>query len=341
MTPKPFLAPFQGRINEKPPIWMMRQAGRYLSEYRAIRAKASSFLDFCYTPELAIEATLQPIRRFGFDAAIIFSDILVIPDALGQNVRFVEGEGPRLDALADRSAIEQLSSTLDFGKLEPVYAALRGTRAALPKETALIGFCGAPWTLATYMIGGRGTPDQAPARLFAYAQPEVFALLIERLTKACIEHLDRQIAAGAEVVQIFDSWAGPLPEAEFRLWCEGPISTITKAIKARHPMVPVIAFPRGIAGGFAEFAERSGVAGLSLDTASRLAAVRAALPDTIVTQGHLDPLVLVAGGVKLDTAIDDILDVTRGTRHVFNLGHGILPHTPVEHVERLVEKVRG
>ncbi|KAF0231899.1 MAG: uroporphyrinogen [Beijerinckiaceae bacterium] len=341
MPAKPFLATFSDSLPKRPPIWLMRQAGRYLAEYRAIRAKASSFLDFCYTPELAIEATLQPIQRFGFDAAIIFSDILVIPDALGQGVRFVEGEGPRLDALEDRAAIEALAGTLDLDKLEPVYAALRGVKATLPPETTLIGFCGAPWTLATYMIGGRGTPDQAPARAFAYRDREGFSLLIDRLVEACILHLVRQIEAGAEAVQIFDSWAGTLPEAEFLVWSQQPIARIIRGVKAQFPTVPIIAFPRGIAGGFSGFIRETGADAISLDTAARLSEARASIPANVVTQGNLDPLVLIAGGAALDLAIDRILESTRGTRHIFNLGHGILPQTPIAHVERLIERVRG
>lgn len=331
----------QPNAPKRPPLWMMRQAGRYLPEYRKIRASAKSFLDFCYTPELAIEATLQPIRRFGFDAAIIFSDILVIPDALGQSVRFAEGEGPRLEPLAGPDAIRGLPDQLDIGKLEPVYEALRGTRAALPAETALIGFCGAPWTLATYMIAGRGTPDQAPARSLAYAEPEVFGLLIDKLVAACSGHLVAQIEAGAEVVQIFDSWAGPLPEHEFRLWCEKPVAEIVRRVRKRCPGVPIIAFPRAVSGGLARFSGEVMPDAIGLDTAARLRDARASIPATIVTQGNLDPLVLVAGGKALDRAIEDILETTAGHRHIFNLGHGILPPTPIEHVERLVEKVRG
>lgn len=341
MSAKPFLDVFRSAQPARPPIWMMRQAGRYLAEYRAIRSQAKNFLDFCYTPDLAIEATLQPIRRFAFDAAIIFSDILVIPDALGQGVRFAEGEGPRLDALETREALQGLSKKLDRAKLGPVYEALRGTRAALPKETTLIGFCGAPWTLATYMIAGRGTPDQAPARTFAYRDPEAFAGLIDLLTDACIDHLIAQIEAGAEVVQIFDSWAGTLPLREFQAWGEKPVTTIIAAVKARFPNVPVIAFPRAISGGYNRFVTATKCDAISLDTSAVLTEARAALPDSVVTQGNLDPLVLISGGKALDQAIDDILLAVSGKRHIFNLGHGILPQTPIEHVERLVARVRG
>lgn len=339
---KPFLDLFRlPEAPRRPPLWMMRQAGRYLPEYREIRATAASFLDFCYTPDLAVEATLQPIRRFGFDAAIIFSDILVIPDALGQGVRFAEGEGPRLDPLAGPDAIRALPTELDLERLAPVYEAIRETRAALPRETALIGFCGAPWTLATYMIAGRGTPDQAPARGMAYAEPAAFQLLIDKLAKACADHVIAQIEAGAEAVQIFDSWAGPLPERAFRAWCEKPVADIVARVRSSYPDVPIIAFPRAVSGGFGRFAEEVKPDVIGLDTAARLGEARAAIPRTIVTQGNLDPLVLIAGGAALDQAIDDILEATTGSRHIFNLGHGILPSTPIAHVERLVEKVRG
>ncbi len=331
---------FAGRVEARPPVWLMRQAGRYLPEYREVRATARDFLSFCYTPELAIEVTLQPIRRFGFDASIIFSDILVIPDALGQRVRFVEGEGPRLDAIETPEALQALATTLDEEKLQPVYEALRGVRAALPASTSLIGFCGAPWTLATYMIAGQGTPDQAPARLFAYRHREAFAKLIDTLTESCITHLVRQIEAGAEIVQVFDSWAGPLPLAEFEAWCVEPVARITRAIRSLYPHVPVIAFPRAVAGSLNGFVERTGVQAISLDTAARLAEVRASLPAHIVTQGNLDPLVLISGGDALDRAVDDIRAATAGLLHIFNLGHGILPQTPIPHVERMLERIR-
>lgn len=338
---KPLLDLFNGKPGVTPPLWLMRQAGRYLPEYRAIRQKASSFLDFCYNVDMAVEATLQPIRRFGFDAAIIFSDILVIPDALGQKVRFAEGEGPRLEAIENRQGFSCLSDALDLKKLDPVYEALRQVRHALPKQTTLIGFCGAPWTLATYMIAGRGTPDQAPARQFAYADPEGFASLITRLEGACVTHLSKQIEAGAEVVQIFDSWAGVLPEAEFLKWCLEPVANIVSALKILHPDVPVIGFPRAVAGRLDRFVLETNVDAIGLDTAARLKDTRMDMPDHIVTQGNLDPLVLIAGGQALDSAVKRICDATAGTRHIFNLGHGILPSTPIAHVERLVELVRA
>ncbi len=337
----PFLAALAGKAASHPPIWLMRQAGRYLPEYREIRAKARDFLHFCYSPEMAIEATLQPIRRFRFDASIIFSDILVIPDALGQSVRFAEGEGPRLEALETPDDFRRLSGQLDLELLAPVYEAIRGVRASLPSDVTLIGFCGAPWTLATYMVGGRGTPDQAPARNFAYRYPEAFAALIDRLVASCITHLIEQVKAGAEVLQIFDSWAGNLPELELRRWSEAPIARIIAGVKAVYPQVPIIAFPRGIAGGFARFVNETGCDAISLDTACALSEVARSLPDSVVTQGNLDPLVLINGGDALHRAVDHILQSTAGRPHVFNLGHGILPQTPIAHVEAMLRQVRG
>lgn len=331
---------FSGKPGKRPPVWLMRQAGRYLAEYREVRKQAPDFLSFCYNPDLAIEVTLQPIRRFGFDASIIFSDILVIPDALGQRVRFVEGEGPRLDPIETPDGLKVLGPTIDLERLAPVYEALRGVRRALPAETSLIGFCGAPWTLATYMIAGQGTPDQAPARMFAYQHEAAFSGLIDLLVGACIEHLDAQIAAGAEIVQIFDSWAGPLPLGEFRKWGIDPVRRIVAGVKARNPGIPVIGFPRAIAGSVVTYVAETGVDAISLDTAARLGEARAALAPSIVTQGNLDPLALIAGAEALDRAVDAILEATEGSAHVFNLGHGILPSTPVAHVERMLERIR-
>ncbi len=345
MTPskpqKPFLAALAGRQQPRPPIWLMRQAGRYLAEYRAIRAKAESFLQFCYDPAFAVEATLQPIRRFGFDAAILFSDILVVPDALGQSVTFETGEGPRLDPIEDAAALARLGDEPDWGRLAPVFETLDRVKTELPPEVALIGFCGAPWTVASYMIAGRGTPDQAPARLFAYQKPDLFAALIDRLVEASAEYLVRQIAAGAEAVQIFDSWAGVLPPSEFDRWSIAPVEALIAKVKAKAPETPVIAFPRGAATELGKFARIPGLAAVGLDTAVEPGAARAALAAPLALQGNLDPLALVAGAAALDGAVDRVLAGFAGRAHIFNLGHGVLPETPIEHVERMMARVRG
>ena len=338
---KPFLAALAGERQARPPVWLMRQAGRYLPEYREIRARAASFLDFCYTPAFAVEATLQPIRRFGFDAAIVFSDILVVPDALGQSVTFETGEGPRLDPIGDAEGFKRLRPEPDWTKLAPVFETLDRVKTALPGDVALIGFCGAPWTVASYMIAGRGTPDQAPARLFAYREPALFAALIDRLVDASAEYLLRQIAAGAEAVQIFDSWAGVLPPAEFERWCLAPVAALIAKVKARAPQTPVIAFPRGAATQLSKFAGLEGIAAIGLDTGVEPAAAVAALPGPVALQGNLDPLALVAGGAALDQGVDRVLAGFADRAHIFNLGHGILPETPIAHVERMLKRVRG
>ena len=338
---KPFLAALAGERPARPPIWLMRQAGRYLPEYREIRCRAATFLDFCYTPAFAVEATLQPIRRFGFDAAILFSDILVIPDALGQTVAFESGEGPRLDPIADASSLARLAEEPDWTRLAPVFETLDRVKSALPGDVALIGFCGAPWTVASYMIAGRGAPEQAPARLFAYRQPKLFASLIERLVEASAAYLLRQLAAGAEAVQIFDSWAGVLPPGEFERWCVAPVAAVVAKVRAKAPDAPIIAFPRGAATQLEKFAHTPGVAAIGLDTAVEPRAAVEALPGPVALQGNLDPLALVAGGAGLDEAIDRVLEGFRPRAHIFNLGHGVRPETPIEHVERLVARVRG
>ena len=338
---KPLLAALAGERQARPPVWLMRQAGRYLPEYREIRAQAASFLDFCYTPAFAVEATLQPIRRFGFDAAIVFSDILVVPDALGQSVTFETGEGPRLDPIGDAAGLTRLRPEPDWVKLAPVFETLDRLKTALTGDVALIGFCGAPWTVASYMIAGRGTPDQAPARLFAYREPALFAALIDRLVDASAGYLLRQIAAGAEAVQIFDSWAGVLPPAEFERWCLAPVAALVAKVKAKAPQTPVIAFPRGAATELSRFAGLEGVAAIGLDTAVEPAAAVAALPGPVALQGNLDPLALVAGGAALDQGVDRVLAGFADRAHIFNLGHGILPETPLAHVERMLKRVRG
>jgi uroporphyrinogen decarboxylase len=337
---KPFLAAIAGRPLKTPPLWLMRQAGRYLPEYRAIRATARDFLDFCYTPALAAEATLQPIRRFGFDAAILFSDILVVPDAFGQKVAFLEGEGPRLDPLGTPDSIDRLGE-FSLGHLDPVFETIERVKSDLPTETTLIGFCGAPWTVASYMIAGRGTPDQAPARLFAYRHPAAFQKLIDRLVDASVDYLSRQFEAGVEVVQIFDSWAGVLPEAEFNRWCHEPVAKIISGLRLRVPDARIIAFPRGATTHLPSFAERTGADVLGLDTATDPVWAAQAIPRNVVLQGHLDPLALIAGGDALQKAVEDILSAYRDRSHIFNLGHGILPQTPIEHVEQLVQHIRS
>lgn len=317
----------------------MRQAGRYLPEYRAIRAKAKNFLEFCYTPAMAAEATLQPIRRFGFDAAILFSDILVVPDAFGQKVAFEAGEGPRLEALSTPEAIDRLGE-FSLERLAPVFETIDRVKAALPHETAFIGFCGAPWTVASYMIAGRGTPDQAPARLFAYEHPDAFGRLIDRLVEASIDYLSRQLEAGVEVVQIFDSWAGVLPAAEFERWCLQPAARIIAGVRSRIANAKIIAFPRGATTHLSSFATRTGADAIGLDTAVDARWAARSLPAQTVLQGHLDPLVLMAGGEAQRSAVTEILDAYQNRPHIFNLGHGILPTTPIEHVEALLHQIR-
>ncbi len=338
---KPFLAALAGERQKTPPAWLMRQAGRYLPEYRELRTQVPTFLDFCYTPKFAIEATLQPIRRFGFEAAILFSDILVMPDALGQHVSFEAGEGPRLTPIETQADFAKLRETPDWTRLAPVFEAVAGIRAALPRETALIGFCGAPWTVASYMIAGRGTPDQAPARLFAYRNPELFAELIDRLADSSADYLVKQVEAGAEAVQIFDSWSGVLPTREFERWCVAPLRRLVARFKARAPATPVIAFPRCAATHLGRFADVSGLAAIGLDTACDPRVAARLLPAPLALQGNLDPLALIAGGAALDQAVDDVRAAFEGRAHIFNLGHGITPETPIAHVERMMARLRG
>jgi uroporphyrinogen decarboxylase len=338
---KPFIRVMNGEALDRRPIWLMRQAGRYLPEYREIRATAPSFLDFCYAPRLAAEATLQPIRRFGFDAAILFSDILVVPDALGQTVSFETGEGPRLTPIENEADFNRLFEKIDLDHLGPVFETIDRVKSALPAETTFLGFCGAPWTVASYMIAGRGTPEQAPARMFAYQNPALFQRLIDRLVEASIDYLDRQLEAGVEAVQIFDSWAGVLPALEFECWCQKPVAAIVAGLRQRRPGARIIGFPRNATSHLAGYARATGVDMVGLDTSVAPAFVRAAVDDATPVQGNLDPLALIAGGEALDRAVRHVLETFRGRPHIFNLGHGILPQTPVEHVERLLRLVRA
>lgn len=338
---KPLLRVLGGERTERPPLWMMRQAGRYLPEYRAVRADAGSFLDLCYNPERACEVTLQPIRRFGFDAAIIFSDILIIPHALGVDLTFAEGEGPRLSPIGNQAGLDGLRETLDPGCTEPVYEAIRQVSAALPDPVTLIGFVGAPWTVATYMVAGRGTPDHIDARIWALRDPVGFGRLIDILIDASIEHLCGQIRAGAEVVQIFDSWAGELSAPEFDRWCVTPVRAIVDGVRARHRDIPVIAFPRAAGSKLRDFGERFGDVTIGLDTGEAPGGVAELLAPGIPVQGNLDPITLIAGGEALDRSVDMILEGFSDRPHIFNLGHGIRPQTPIDHVERLVRRVKG
>jgi len=323
------------------PIWIMRQAGRYLPEYRETRKQAGSFLDLCYTPRLAEEVTLQPIRRFGFDASILFSDILVIPHALGQDVRFVENEGPKLDPVTGEKDFSRLADELPLERLEPVFETLDRLRQSLPKETTLLGFCGAPWTVASYMIAGKGTPDQAPARITAYRDPAFMDALIDRLVRASTAYLIRQIDAGAEAVQIFESFGSALPPALFDRLSLEPIRRMVEGLKAARPQARTIVFVRGGGANLHRFAAAGIGDGLALDWTLDPAAVLPGLPDRIATQGNLDPLALIAGGTPMEQGIDHILAAARGRPHIFNLGHGILPETPIAHVEQMIARVRG
>jgi uroporphyrinogen decarboxylase len=319
----------------------MRQAGRYLPEYRALREKAGDFLNLIFTPDYAVEVTLQPVRRFGFDAAILFSDILVIPHALGQPVRFAAGEGPRLEPLASGEAVKRLAREVDQGVLGPIYETVRGVKAKLDAATALLGFCGAPWTVASYMIAGQGTPDQAPARLFAYREPAAFAALLDILVEASAAYLVRQLEAGADAVQIFDTWAGVLAPEEFACWCVKPAQAIVAKVRARIPGAKVIGFPRGAGTLLARYVEAVPVNAVGLDWTVDRGFVRERVQSRVAVQGNLDPLVLVAGGAALDRAVDSVLEAFAERPFIFNLGHGIVPETPIAHVEAMLKRVRG
>ena len=339
-TTKPLLEVLSGRRQAVPPVWMMRQAGRYLPEYRELRARAGSFLDLCFNPEMAAEVTLQPIRRFHFDAAILFSDILVVPHALGQSVRFEAGEGPRLEPLATPADILGLRAEPDDATFAPVYDTVRLIKQKLDPGVTLIGFCGAPWTVATYMVAGQGTPDQAPARLMAYREPAAFAHLIDILVSASVRYLVGQLQAGAEVVQLFDTWAGILPPREFERWCIEPASRIVAQVRQQVPNAKFIGFPRGAGGSLATYVDRVPVDGVSIDWAAEPAFIRERIQSRVAVQGNLDPLALLAGGAALDRAVDDVLANFGNGRLIFNLGHGILPETPIAHVEQMLRRVR-
>jgi uroporphyrinogen decarboxylase len=338
---KPLLRVLAGERQTIPPVWIMRQAGRYLPEYRALREKAGSFLNLCFDPGMAADVTLQPVRRFGFDAAILFSDILVIPLALGRKLWFVEGEGPRLEPMADAQTLRSLRNEPDQDRLAPVYETVRRVKAALAPETTLIGFCGAPWTVATYMAAGRGTPDQAPAKDIARREPEAFQHLIDCLVDASVAYLARQRDAGADVVQLFDTWAGSLSGDDFERWCVQPTRRLVAALKAQRPGTKVIGFPRGIGKRFPRYIEETGVDAVSLESEIDRDFARDAIQSRVPVQGNVNPEILRAGGAALDREVDAVLAAFANGPHIFNLGHGILPDTPIAHVEQMLRRVRG
>lgn len=321
---------------------MMRQAGRYLPEYRATRAQAGDFLSLCYNPDLATEVTLQPIRRYGFDAAILFADILLVPQALGADLWFVTGEGPRLSTITGPKELGRLKPASDIhDHLAPVYQTLRNLRETLPDETTLIGFAGAPWTVATYMVAGQGSKDQEPARRLIYSNPEVFDALMQRITEATGEYLLRQIKAGAEVVKLFDSWAGALPGTLFDKYCIQPAQQILNTLRAQYPDIPVIGFPRGAGGNYLTYAQKTGVQGLALDTSVDPHWAARNLQPHVCTQGNMDPLHMVTGGQGLIDEVKRIRDAFAGGPHIFNLGHGITPDADPKNVELMLKTLRG
>ena len=338
---KRMLKALAGEPLDRPPFWFMRQAGRYLPEYRATRAEAGDFLSLCYNPELAVEVTLQPIRRYHMDAAILFSDILVIPDAMGQALAYKEGEGPQLEPVRSSADLDRLKTGRITEHLSPVFETLKGLRKALPPEVTLIGFAGAPWTVATYMVEGQGSRDFANAKNWAFSDEAGFARLINMLVDATTEYLLAQIEAGAEVIQIFDTWAGALSETEFKKWCIAPVKQIVANLRAKYPDIPVIGFPRGAGAGYASFAAQTGVNAVSLDTSVPLEWARDNVQTSCAVQGNLDPLLVVAGGEAMRVEAKRILDTLGNGPFIFNLGHGFVPQTPPEHVEELSELIRN
>ena len=335
---KPLLSVLKGGNPGIIPIWLMRQAGRYLPEYRELRAAKGGFLELVHDPAAAAEITLQPIRRFGFDGAILFADILLVPHALGQDLHFAAGDGPRLTPPLVDAALASLEPRPD--RLQPIYRTVEKVKAALAPETTLIGFAGSPWTVATYMVAGEGSRDQAAARRLAYADSGAFGAIIAAIEAMTIDYLSGQIAAGAEAVQLFDSWAGSLAPAQFDSWVTAPTARIVSALKARHPDTPIIGFPKGAGAKLVAYARETGVDALGLDESVDPAWAARALPENLPLQGNLDPIALLAGGAALEKAVARILSSFAGRPHIFNLGHGIVKETPIAHVEQLLELVR-
>ncbi|MEM7192116.1 MAG: uroporphyrinogen decarboxylase [Pseudomonadota bacterium] len=337
----PLLSVLAGESPSPPPIWLMRQAGRDMPEYREVRKSVGSVLDLCLTPALAAEVTLQPLRRFPFDASIVFSDILIVPFALGQPVAFVAGEGPKLDPIRSAADLARLDPQAALARLAPVYETVERVVAELPEDVPLIGFCGAPWTVATYMVEGAGSKDQAAARALAYAEPQMFQTLMDILIETSVAYLLGQLRAGCRALQIFDSWSGSLPEDAFAKWCIAPTCEIIARVKAEAPDVPIIGFPRGAGPSAVSYAHETGIDGIGCDTSLPLGWIRNELQPIVPVQGNLDPVLLMAGGQHLDERVRQILAELGGRPFIFNLGHGILPETPISHVERLIDLVKG
>ncbi|MEJ7932667.1 uroporphyrinogen decarboxylase [Sphingobium sp. AN558] len=338
-APKPLLSVLAGEVVMPPPVWLMRQAGRYLPEYRALRADKGGFLELVYESPSAAEVTLQPLRRFGFDGAILFSDILIVPYAMGQDLWFEAGEGPRLAPILSETDLSAL--TPDFSRFEAVYETVRQVKAALDPDVTFLGFAGSPWTIATYMVAGQGSKDQGAARRLAYGDPARFGALIDAIVDATVTYLDGQIKAGVEAVQLFDSWAGSLAPLQFERWVVQPNAAIVRKLKALHPQVPIIGFPKGAGAKLARYAEGTGVDAIGVDESVDPHWANAVLPRGLPVQGNLDPLALIAGGEAVRQAVDNIRAAFAGRPHIFNLGHGILPDTPIAHVEALLSYVRN
>jgi uroporphyrinogen decarboxylase len=337
-TTPPALQVLAGKALPIPPVWLMRQAGRYLPEYRELRSQKGSFLALCYDSDAAAEITLQPIRRFGFDVAILFSDILIVPHAMGQDLSFTEGEGPRLAPTLSTAALDSLTPARHHYRA--IWETVRKVRKALAPDKALFGFAGSPYTVATYMVAGQGSKDQADARLMAYADPPRFQALIDAITADTLHYLSGQVEAGADALMLFDSWSGSLAPSEFERWVVAPTATLVDELRRRHPANPIIGFPRGAGEKAPAYARETRVSALAIDESTDLAHIVANTPDTLPLQGNLDPLALKAGGPALDQALDRCLETMAGRPHILNLGHGIDRFTPIPHVEQLLTRLR-
>ncbi|WP_340266410.1 uroporphyrinogen decarboxylase [Sphingobium mellinum] len=335
---KPLLSVLKGERRDPPPMWLMRQAGRYLPEYRALRAEKGGFLELVYDSAAAAEVTIQPLRRFGFDGAILFSDILIVPYAMGQTLWFEAGEGPRLAPILAEHELTALAP--DFERFEAVYETVRQVKAALDPSVTFLGFAGSPWTISTYMVAGQGSRDQGAARRMAYQQPERFGALIDAIVDATVTYLSGQVGAGVDAVQLFDSWAGSLAPLEFDRWVIEPNRQIVQRLKALHPAVPIIGFPKGAGAKLADYAVGTGVDAVGVDETVDPHWANRALPAELPVQGNLDPLALIAGGRAVEESVDNIRAAFAGRPHILNLGHGILPDTPITHVEALIAYVR-